>query len=242
MSSSPSTNSQYRNDIVDTEIQKSTFLYLCDQEFIWKGDLNASKQFVTADLKLNGKCLSPGGETKQISSPDFGLKWYGPTKKRVVVVKDKERYLKIALKNYAHTIDGDNEQETCENKTSKHVGHILAEDNIHDSNSEHSTCEHCESYKLEIAKIMALVTKIQKKQSEEDQNTITRAEESDAKIKTLAEDNNKMAAELESLKANVEELAGENESIMSILELKQNDWIKVETTKKVASANKPEIR
>ena len=72
------------------------------------------------------------------------------------------------------------------------------------------------------------------------ENAIIRAVESDGKIKSLHEENYKMAAEIESLKATVTDLVNDNESIKNILDIKQNEWTKIAEKQSSPTANPPE--
>ena len=62
-------------------------------------------------------------------------------------------------------------------------------------------------------------------------------------INALSEQNNKMAAEIEQLKSTVVELSGDNANIKCILDIKQNEWTKVDTKakKSMKTANTNEI-
>ena len=53
-------------------------------------------------------------------------------------------------------------------------------------------------------------------------------EESAAAIKILYEENNEMASEIAFFKASITELVNENENMCKILDIKQNEWVKVE--------------
>ena len=90
--------------------------------------------------------------------------------------------------------------------------------------NEKSPCEGCENLKEEITKIMNILTDIQSSQDKERQNSSSRAEESDAKIKYLLEDKNKMATKIESLEATIAELTKDNNGIKQVLDLKQNEY------------------
>ncbi|CAB4017863.1 Hypothetical predicted protein, partial [Paramuricea clavata] len=73
-----------------------------------------------------------------------------------------------------------------------------------------------------------MFTKLQLKQDEESQ----RAAESEAKVESLVSEHiSKMATEIESLKATVAELEFENSAIKNVLEMKQSEWIKVDSKK-----------
>ena len=78
-----------------------------------------------------------------------------------------------------------------------------------------------------MSKIVATVTEIVKKQEQDRQNNNLNDAETKAKIQTLVEHNDKMAAEIESLKANVEETTGDNKLIKHVLDIKQGEWTTV---------------
>ena len=59
-------------------------------DFLWTSDRSDVKQFVEKVLNLRGKWSSPGGETKQFVSDKIIIKWYGPTKKKIVLVADNK--------------------------------------------------------------------------------------------------------------------------------------------------------
>jgi hypothetical protein len=77
------------------------FLYQEGEDFFWRADLNDLKQFVETSLNLHGKWSSPGGDVKQYTGEEFVLKWYGVTKRKIVLVKDsEENALKSMLQNF----------------------------------------------------------------------------------------------------------------------------------------------
>ena len=94
-------------------------------DFLWTSDLSDLKQFVQKVLNLRGKWSSPGGETKQFVSDEIVIKWYGPTKKKIVLVVDnKEGSLQSRLQSLVcenlYTEDRnfeDNIQSYCERGT-----------------------------------------------------------------------------------------------------------------------------
>ena len=87
---------------------------------------------------------------------------------------------------------------------------------------------------------MMIITEIESNQEKDHENVIIRAVESDGKIKSLHEENYKMAAEIESLKATVTDLVNDNESIKNILDIKQNEWTKIAEKQSSPTANPPE--
>ena len=76
----------------------STFvsnLSINENVYIWKGNLPQLKCFVENDLKLIGKWSSPGGETKLFKNTEISLKWFGQTRKKLVIENDTEAHLVI---------------------------------------------------------------------------------------------------------------------------------------------------
>ncbi len=101
VSSSSFTNYQSHKDKNVHENQMTKFLYQEGEDFFWRGDLNDLKQFVETSLNLHGKWSSPGGDVKQYTGEEFVLKWYGVTKRKIVLVKDsEENALKSMLQNF----------------------------------------------------------------------------------------------------------------------------------------------
>lgn len=141
---------------------------------------------------------------------------------------DAETYFSTALASNAHK--SLHETITSEVSDAEDIEHVVVVDTKAEDAHDIS-CEHCEHYKVEITKIMTTVKEIQKKQQEDAQNITSKAEESDANIRSLLESNNKMADEIASLKSTVEELTSENKIIRRFLDIKQNDWTKIETKK-----------
>ena len=74
-----------------SKIEKSSFLFYNVKNFTWKGDLNSLKTFVAVILKYDdGKWPSPRGEEKLFKSANFSLKWHGPKKEKLQIMKDNE--------------------------------------------------------------------------------------------------------------------------------------------------------
>jgi hypothetical protein len=151
------------------------------------------------------------------------FEWHGPTENKVSLIKDnEENQLLTTLKSYAIV-----DNETIERNLSKHVP---VDDTTKDEaviNSRHSTCEECKNYEEELSKLMMIITEITSNQEKDHENAIIRTVESDGKIKSLHEENYKMAAEIESLKATVIDLVNDKESIKNILDIKQNEWTRI---------------
>lgn len=204
----------------------------------WKGDFDELKAFVESEVKLSGKWLSPGGEAKKFISPNFSLKWQGPKSKKLSVLEDDEdKYLETCLEGYAHTTNS-----KISEKSETTVEHVFAQPHVvvPEGEIKISTCENCKDLKPEINHIMSMFTKLQEKQDEECRNTSQRATESEAKIVNLILEHSNMAAEIESLKETVADLEIENNAIKNILDMKQNEWIKVDS-KKRSPMNETEV-
>ena len=103
----------------------------------------------------------------------------------------------------------------------------------------HSVCGNCEVYKHQIANIMTLINEIKAKQEEESQRAVFKSTNLEITIKTLSEQNNKMAGEIERLNLSVSELSGDNANIKCVLDIKQNEWTK--TDQKAKKSSKPAI-
>ena len=61
-----------------------------EKDYFWDGNLPQLKSFVEETLKIDGSWLSPRGEVKLFKSQNVILKWYGPTRKKLVVQEDRE--------------------------------------------------------------------------------------------------------------------------------------------------------
>ena len=98
-SSASVANSDNKTSKSKSKIEKSSFLFYNGNNFTWKGDLNSLKTFVAAILKCDdGKWSSPRGEEKIFKSKDFSLKWHGPEKEKLQIMKDnEERSLQCTL-------------------------------------------------------------------------------------------------------------------------------------------------
>jgi hypothetical protein len=229
-SSSSCENSALSINDSNSKKLKSSLLYLSEADLLWKGDLMLLKTFIEDELQISGRWSSTRGETIQFSNPEFCLKWHGPGEQKIAIVQDnEEKQLYAALKSYAALTES-TDSETMKN-FAKHVVSVVVEAEgetekvEHKSKDKHS-CGQCDSYKEEITKLLATVTEIVKKQEEDRQNNNLNDAETKAKIQTLVEHNDKMAAEIESLKANVEETTGDNKLIKHVLDIKQGEWPK----------------
>ena len=108
-----------------------------------------------------------------------------------------------------------------------------------DVDENHSMCGNCEVYKHQIANIMTLINEIKAKQEEESQRAVFKSTNLEITIKTLSEQNNKMAGEIEQFNLSVSELSGDNANIKCVLDIKQNEWTK--TDQKAKKSSKPAI-
>jgi hypothetical protein len=81
--------------------------------------------------------------------------------------------------------------------------------------------------KEEIAEIKAIINEIKINQNEDHEKSIIKAIESDERKKSLHEENSKMTEEIKCLKVTISELVTDNENIKNILDIKQNEWLKI---------------
>ena len=99
-------------------------------------------------------------------------------------------------------------------------------------------CTKCQDYQQQIDNIiMTLVAEIKTKQLEETQRAESKSAKLEININALSEQNNKMAAEIEQLKSTIVELDGDNANIKCVLNIKQNEWTKVDTKAKKSTRN-----
>ena len=61
-----------------------------EKDYFWEGNLPQLKSFVQKTLKIDGSWSSPGGKAKLFKGENVILKWYGPTRKKLVVQEDRE--------------------------------------------------------------------------------------------------------------------------------------------------------
>ena len=152
---------------------------------------------------------------------------------------NEEKSLQSALEASAQVNGVINQDENI--KTTKHMVDVVNKQ--HDPKSgvdeNHSMCGNCEVYKHQIANIMTLINEIKAKQEEESQRTVFKSTNLEITIKTLSEQNNKMAGEIEQLNLSVSELSGDNANIKCVLDIKQNEWTK--TDQKAKKSSKPAI-
>lgn len=221
------------NGIVGQELSKSTFLYLCEDNLFWKGDYDGLKELIKSNIKLSGKWLSTGG-TKEFLHRDFMLKWHGRSNQIVVIKDNEENYLVNSLKHCSNVMDTNQDvnNEAYEEEGLEHMADVVEDEN-------NGSCDSAmgEYYQLEINKILILISEMKQEKVKESQNAILRAAESEAQTKVLIEEQNKMAAEIRQLKSIVEDLESENKNIKMVLDMKQDEWIKVVEKKSTNNQN-----
>ena len=176
-SSTSVTNSDNKTDTFENKIEKSSFLFYNTNNFTWKGDLKSLEAFVAAILKCDdGKWSSPRGEEKLFKSAEFSLKWHGPKKEKLQIMKDnKAKSLQSTLEGSAQTNGIKIQDEKI--KTTTHVvdaNQQQEEDPKQNVEENHSTCGNCEDYRHQIANIMTLVAEIKAKQQEESQRAVSK--------------------------------------------------------------------
>ena len=99
-------NIQSINEDNTIKDEKTSFLFKKEDYFAWNGDFNSLKALIEALIKCkSGKWSSPGGEAKTFKSKNFSLKWYGPKKRKLIIVEDnEEKFLWNTLGTYAQEI------------------------------------------------------------------------------------------------------------------------------------------
>ena len=212
--------------------EKASFLFKKDY-FVWNGDFNSLKALVEALIKCeSGKWSSPGGEAKMFKSKNFSIKWYGPKKRKLIIVEDnEEELLRNTLGTYAHEIKSETHNENL--KISKHVANGIEDKQPEQKPSDaiDSASESNEHYKRQITDMFTIIADIKQKQQEESQKFESKLTNLAATMETLAIENSKMAAEIESLKSTITDLRCENQTIKCVLDIKQDMWSKVEGKK-----------
>lgn len=191
----------FRNENEPSSTQASNLI--ADKSgYLWKGNLSELKCFVQDVLKLTGKWSSPGGETKLFKGTDVILKWFGPTRMRLVVEKDSERnFLANTLLSLYTKKD-----VVCATPT---VEVELA------------------SLKLELSTIWALLNGMQDTMMVK-LDEVTSVYENE--LETMKTKLNKVTSEYENkfeiLNAKLDEVTLEHGSIERALESEQNAWLK----------------
>ncbi|CAB4037565.1 Hypothetical predicted protein [Paramuricea clavata] len=67
------------------EVDLCSHLKFNGETFYWDSTITDLKVFVSCDLKLTGRWLSPGGEVKTFTSDTLVLKWHGKTNKWITL-------------------------------------------------------------------------------------------------------------------------------------------------------------
>ena len=128
--------------------------------------------------------------------------------------------------SYTDDANNGDESKLCDQTENEHV----AKNGL---TEEQSTCQNCKKlYEKEISIIMKILNEVKHKYEEESKITKMRVAETDEKMKSLVNDNNKMTTEIASLAASVAELTLENNTIKNILDVKQTEWITIEEKSK----------
>ena len=172
VSSASIENSDHKADNVVNKKEKSSFLFYSENNFTWKGDLKSLKALVATILICDdAKWSSPRAEEKLFKTAEFTLKWHGPKKEKLQIMKDNEKkYLRSVLEANAQTNGVKNEEKKI--KTRSHVvdsNQQQQDDLMQNANQDHSLCTKCQEYQQQIDNIMTLVTEIKTKQLEETQ-------------------------------------------------------------------------
>ena len=235
-------NSDHKTDSVVNKKEKSSFLFYSESNFASKGDLKSLKAFVATILTCdNAKWSSPRAEEKLFKTAEFSLKWHGERKKKekLQIMKDNEnKYLQSVLEANAQTDAVKNVEKKI--KTRSHVvdaNQQQQDDLKQNTNQNHSMCTKCQDYQQQIDNIMTMVAEIKTKQLEETQRAESKSAKLEININALSEQNNKIAAEIEQLKSTIVELDGDNANIKCVLDIKQNEWTKVDTKAKKSTRN-----
>ena len=97
--------SDNKTSAFDNKLEKSFFLFYDAKNFTWKGDLKSLKAFVATIMKCdNGKWSSPREDEKLFKNEEFSLKWFGPKKKKLQIMKDNQmKSLQTALEEKTKT-------------------------------------------------------------------------------------------------------------------------------------------
>ena len=192
-------NSTVKSNVIDLQNPKYSQLLLSNNDMIWEGNLESLKKFVETELQINGRWSTRRGENIKFSNPEFSLKWDYATGKKITVTKDNdENQLYEILRSYATISKADDNEN--QKYTTEHVVKANTEDeDKHENATESNTdqiCEQCNSYKRDLNDLLAMINDIKRKQNEEWQIT----SEANAKMNALVDENEKMAAEIFSLR------------------------------------------
>jgi hypothetical protein len=151
--SSNSETSNYTNSkslgIEDRLIKKD------DGQLLWVGDFEELKRFSKEVLHLPAKWTSPGGDAKLYSDKNLKLKWSGPSKKKLLVVKDENSCISNILKE--KTSMKTTEKSVC---TDEHVAAMTSTEATGINSEQHETCDKCHSKDTEILHMKNEITEI----------------------------------------------------------------------------------
>jgi chromosome segregation ATPase len=180
---------------------------------------------------LYGRCFKADGEleiarwrVKMFTASDgkFVFKWQGSKKKKIEIVKDHDNDLLSRLKNNAH--DDNKTNVTRENiDPNEHVlcaamSLPLPSPTDNEREKDETFVDSYREIEEKLEMVLSRLSKLEEKsQSEKRAQSL------------LVAENNKMAAEITCLTTTVNELREENESIRTLLDNKQNEWIQVES-------------
>ena len=172
VSSASIENSDHKTNSVVNKKEKSSFLFYSENNYTWKGDLKSLKAFVATILICDdAKWPSPRAEEKLFKTAEITLKWHGPKKEKLQIMKDNEKkYLRSVLEANAQTSGVKNEEKKI--KTRSHVvdyNQQRQDDLMQNANQDHSLCTKCQEYQQQIDNIMTLVAEIKTKQLEQTQ-------------------------------------------------------------------------
>ena len=185
-----------------------------------------------SDLNLSGKWLSCGGDTKEFIHRDFILKWQGKSNARLTIVKDNdENYPENGLKRYAK--DSADKITFSSDETSDDELHVVEEipDQVNNVDENIPSCLRNEISQPNLNKLLSIITDLKDTQEKERQLAIAQAAKFEATNKELISNQTKMAAEIQELKSTVIKLEHENNAIKMVLDIRQDEWQKVEARK-----------
>ncbi len=156
-------NYTLKNNNNDQKNPKCSLLSLSGNDLIWEGDLESLKSFVETELQINGRWSTPRGEKFKFSNPEFSLKWDGVTDKTITVMQDNdESQLYNTLRSYA-TLTNAIIDENLQNEI-EHMANVdtEADETSHDisaeSDNKQNSCEQCDSYKDDLAKLLVMIS------------------------------------------------------------------------------------
>ena len=166
-------------------------------QYFWDGSLQELKSFVYDKLDLKGKWFSPGGEVKLFVISNVSFKWYGPTQKRLVILKDDEKnsLIKALMEHAIHENDS--------------VGPCSAKRSQVDTSREKPSCESCTKHELAITELqldMAVLSELFHKEQENLGHQVSRISNVENSIQGLSRVNEEKSADFELIKMAVNDL------------------------------------